>query len=283
MIAKDILRTFFRLYPHQPATAFWRGVEITALTHRGIPAGRGLDLGCGDGILTSVILGKTGPRDLVGVDLDPLETSLASRFSFYSAVHTCAADDIPEQDASFDFVISNSVLEHIPVVEPVIEEIHRLLRPGGRFLFTVPAGGFHRNLRGPTDRSQSRSDYLQEIDERLAHFHYRDPSEWRTLCGGIGLIIDFCEGYFDEWETRRWETLSRYTGGMLYRAFRRRHSPIEIQRRLGARDTRFQFKLPSFASELLARATTHGLPATQTPWVPATQASCLLVEGHRPP
>jgi SAM-dependent methyltransferase len=39
-------------------------------------------------------------------------------------------------------VVSNSVLEHIPDVGPVIAEIGRVLRPAGRFIFCVPGDRF---------------------------------------------------------------------------------------------------------------------------------------------
>jgi SAM-dependent methyltransferase len=41
-------------------------------------------------------------------------------------------------DASLDVIISQEVLEHVPDVDPAIAESARVLRPGGRFLFTVP-------------------------------------------------------------------------------------------------------------------------------------------------
>lgn len=40
--------------------------------------------------------------------------------------------------ASLDVIISQEVLEHVPEIEPAIAEAARVLRPGGRYLFTVP-------------------------------------------------------------------------------------------------------------------------------------------------
>jgi SAM-dependent methyltransferase len=283
MMNSELLTSFISAYPAQPATAYWRAIEIGALVRHGLPAGRGLDLGCGDGILTGIILRHAGERTLVGVDIDPLETEAAKRFPFYERVHTCAADAIPEPDASFDFVLSNSVLEHIPNLEGTIAEIARLLRPGGRFVFTVPGPGFHRNLRGSILPGADRTTYLDELDRRLAHYHYLSPSDWEAVCGRNGLALDMCEGYLDARETRRWENLSRVTGGLLYKIFGQTKRPIEIQRSIGVRTLQNKSSLPTPIARTMGRIVSVGVPVDRNgaTWLEADRASCLLIEGHR--
>jgi SAM-dependent methyltransferase len=280
---RELLTSFVGAYPAQPATAFWRAIEIGVLARRGLPGGLGLDLGCGDGILTDILLRQIGPRTLVGVDLDPLETQAAARFPFYRRVHTCSGDDIPEPDASFDFVLSNSVLEHIPELEATIAEIARLLRKDGRFLFTVPGPGFHANLAGSVLPFVDRTSYLGTIDRRLAHHHYLSPADWDDICRRNGLVVDHCRGYLDGRETRRWETLSRVTGGLLYSLFGEIRRPIEIQRRLGARDLQNKTRLPVPMARAVARLLSMGVPvdANAATWIEPQFASCFLVEGHR--
>ena len=280
----DLFTTFTARYPAQPATAFWRALEIEALASRKIPTrGIGLDLGCGDGILTDILLERIGPRRLVGIDIDPLETAAAKNFEFYERIHTCSADAIPEADASFDYVISNSVLEHIPPLEGTIGEVGRLLRPGGRFYFTVPCPGFRANLAGSALPWRDRESYLEELDRRLAHFHYLSQDEWRDLLNRHGLELDECLGYLDRAETRRWERLSRFTGGLLYSVFGGGARPIEIQRKIGVRGLQNSLRLPDFVARPLGRIMRSGLGiATGQPrFCDVEHASCLLIEGHR--
>lgn len=283
MSKMNLFGTFTAAYPAQPATAFWRAIEIGALASRDIPGGLGLDLGCGDGLLTRILLDQIGPRRLVGIDLDPLETGAAKRFPFYEEVHTCSADAMPLADERFDFVISNSVLEHIPPLEGTIAEVGRVLKPGGRFYFTVPGPAFHANLAGSLLPWANREAYLDRLDKRLAHFHYLSQAEWAAMLGRHGLKLDSCLGYLDRRETRRWETLSRMTGGLFYSIFGNRARPIEIQRKLGVRKLQNKGGLPGAVARPMARAMRAGVPvATATPrWTELDRASCLLIEGHR--
>jgi SAM-dependent methyltransferase len=278
---KNLLERFISAYPAQPATAYWRSIEIGCLVRHGLPEGLGLDLGCGDGILTDVLLSFAGRRKLVGVDIDPLEVEAARRFSFYERVHACPAQAIPEQASSFDFAISNSVLEHIPDLEGVIAELARVLKPQGPFLFTVPGPGFHRNLAGALLPGIPCQRYLENLDRRLAHYHYLPPEDWKRLCAKHGLIVESCVGYLDKAQTRRWETLSRLTGGLFYTLFGRRQRPIDIQRRLGARSLQNRFRLPQFLARILSRLISLGLKAPEQTWLPPEEASCLLVIGKR--
>lgn len=283
MTNAELLTTFVAAYPAQPATAYWRAIEIGALAHYGLPEGFGLDLGCGDGILTDILLSETGPRDLVGIDLDQLEIEAARKFPFYKRLHNAPGDCIPEADGTFDFILSNSVLEHIPNLEPIIAEASRVLRSGGKFLFTVPAPPFHDNLSGPLIPNVSRASYLETLDRRIAHLNYLSSSQWQDLVEAHGMKIDTCLGYFDERQTRRWETLSRMTGGLFYSVFGRTRRPIEIQRSLGLRAFQNRSQTPRFIASALSKLVELGAPvdAHDAHWIAPEAASCLLFCGSK--
>lgn len=50
--------------------------------------------------------------------------------------------DIPVPDGSFDMVLCTEVLEHVPEPIKAVQEIGRILKPGGRLLLTAPLGSF---------------------------------------------------------------------------------------------------------------------------------------------
>lgn len=228
----SLFARFLRESPFQPATDLWRSIEIAYVANRGLPRGRGLDVGCGDGHLMAILLEAVGQRpELVGVDIDPEEVARARQFGIYSDIHITSADSIPESDTSFDWAFSNSVLEHVQPIEGTLAEVARVLRPGSSFILTVPSVDFHACLRGPIRGSRAR--YLAEIDRRCAHLRYWTDEEWRSALGRHGFEMETCEGYLNQAEVRRWEAISGLTAGILFRLSGRH--PLQIQRGLGMR------------------------------------------------
>ncbi len=265
--------SFLRDYPFQPATALWRAVEVGQLLDRGLPQGRGLDLGCGDGLLTRIVLDRAGPGDLVGVDPDPAEAAQARKLGIYTFVHAVSGDRVPEHDASFDWVLSNSVLEHIDDIETVLAEVARLLRPGGELIFTVPGPDFHACLRGPVMPGVSREAYLSHLDQRLAHRRYWSRDEWESALSGHGMHVEEASSYLTAAEVRRWESISRITAGLLYALARGRRQPIEIQRTLGMR--RAGRQMPAGLARIVAAAVSAGLNGGTM----GSKFGCLLVSA----
>jgi SAM-dependent methyltransferase len=271
---ETLLPRFLRAYPYQPATAFWRAYEISHLASLALPEGLGLDLGCGDGLLTGIVLELTGPRTLIGVDLDPEEVRLAEHLGIYERVHATPASEIPEPDSSVDWILSNSVLEHIDPLAPVLDEVARLLRTGGRFIFTVPSQPFHEFLRGPLRPGASRARYLEQLDRRLAHRAYLAEEGWSALLAAHGLRLERATSYLSRRQTRRWETISRLTAGVLYSLWGRRSAPIDIQRRLGVR--RAGRLMPAPLAAILGRLLRVGIDSRDT-----GPGSCLLIVASK--
>ena len=272
---RALLRKLLSENPFQPATSWWRAVELAAVIRHGLPAGEGLDLGCGDGKLMRILLDAANASpSLVGVDVDPLETRDALESGVYRRVHTVPGERIPEADASFDFVYSNSVLEHIDDIEPVIAEVSRLLRPAGTFLFTVPGAGFHDCLAGPLLGRGGRARYLEQIDRRCAHRRYWGEAQWRACLERHGIEPVRTLEYLSAPEVQRWETLSRFTAGVLYAVVGQRMQPIEIQRALRLRKR--GVRLPAWLAAPLA-----GAIAARVGTQRGERFGCLLVEARK--
>jgi len=97
-----------------------------------------LDLGCGAGTDLLIAAQMTGPGGrAVGVDMTPamLARARASARALgldHLEVHEGLIEALPLPDASVDVVISNGVIDLVPDKDAVLDEIDRVLRPGGR-------------------------------------------------------------------------------------------------------------------------------------------------------
>jgi arsenite methyltransferase len=97
-----------------------------------------LDLGCGAGTDLLIAAQMTGPSGrAIGVDMTPemLERARASARAMGLAnveLHEALIEALPVDAASVDVVVSNGVIDLVPDKQAVLDEIDRVLRPGGR-------------------------------------------------------------------------------------------------------------------------------------------------------
>jgi arsenite methyltransferase len=97
-----------------------------------------LDVGCGagmDSLVAAQMVGATG--SVTGIDMTPemvakARGSIAEMGLGNVTVVEGSAEHLPFDDASFDVVISNGVIDLVPDKDAVFSEITRVLRPGGR-------------------------------------------------------------------------------------------------------------------------------------------------------
>jgi SAM-dependent methyltransferase len=284
MLDRRLLRLALAFGPHQPATCLWRAIEIGHLVRSGVmpSSGRGLDLGCGDGRVMWLIAEELRPSwRLVGVDADPREIELAGQLGLYATLHAVGGERIPEPDGSFDFALANSVLEHIAAVGDVLDEIARLLRPGGLFVLTVPTSRVHEFLAGPTvlgrlaTGARDRAAYMAAIDRRVMHVNVWDEGRWRAEIESRGLETVHASTYLSPRELRRWEALANLTAGLLVRASGGA-TPIAIQRTLGVRRSRPPLWIRG-PGTILGRAAALGLAGRGD----ARSGTCLLLAARK--
>jgi SAM-dependent methyltransferase len=98
-----------------------------------------LDYGCYDGWMTPRYL-KMKPRSITGLDIS--ETAIAQATASHGDNGKFYAGDahrMPFPDESFDLVVGRSILHHLDL-KLALEEIRRVLRPGGSAIFMEPLG-----------------------------------------------------------------------------------------------------------------------------------------------
>jgi ubiquinone/menaquinone biosynthesis C-methylase UbiE len=158
-----------------------RHFDVTALPsllERSLPPGplAFADFGCGDGPLFGALADRgfiSSEQPVYGVDLEPARLArVAARFPWIETV-VASADSVPAvRDGALDFVCSTMVLEHVPDERAYLDEIRRVLRPGGRaYLTTVfkrPWAWYFRKRDGESVLDTSHLREYTDLDEFTA-------------------------------------------------------------------------------------------------------------------
>ena len=100
-----------------------------------------LDYGCGAGAL--VAAGRAAGLDISGADVfyggSAARAEAAAAGLLGTTVREIVNGRIPFDDAVFDLVVNNQVMEHVADLDATLGEIHRVLKPGGLILSLFPA------------------------------------------------------------------------------------------------------------------------------------------------
>lgn len=120
-----------------------RGPHLRAMIRRHFPADRDavvLDLGCGHGTIVEFAR-RAGYRHVTGVDRSPDQVREAKRLGIAGVEEGDLFESIARAPSdSLDLVICFDVIEHLTRAEllPLVDEVLRVLKPGGRWLIHSP-------------------------------------------------------------------------------------------------------------------------------------------------
>jgi len=123
-----------------------RDMAVACVRSIATPNLRVIDLGCGAGPVLSAL--RQDGVDVVGLDysedmLENARSRLRSAGLSDSNLFQGDCRNVPYPEASFDVVVCLGVISYLEHYEPVLDEIHRLLKPGGTALIS------YRNVFNP--------------------------------------------------------------------------------------------------------------------------------------
>jgi len=170
--------------------AMIRVVECLLVGSEDFP-GPTLDVGCGDGHFAAACLGR---QLEAGIDPNPESATEAARSGAYRLVLNGSAAQLPFPDGSFNSVVSNCVLEHIPPLAETLGEIDRVLRPGGKLVITVPSERFADSLFWPqalraVGLHGPAAAYGRWFNVISRHFHTYSQEGWTARLEAAGLTV----------------------------------------------------------------------------------------------
>ena len=170
------------------------------------PGERVLNIGVGSGVLERIAAAK-------GVDiwaLDPSDRAIARvrrELDLGERAQAGYSQDMPFPAKQFDAVVMSEVVEHLDldILDQTLAEVSRVLRPGGRFIGTVPA-------RERLEESEVVCPHCQHHFHRWGHRSSFNVASMRALLEPRFEIETVHERFFNEWDSVGW---NRRLGGLV--------------------------------------------------------------------
>jgi len=198
----DILYGFLDKFWFAPSDGLLRAIETNLWNLYSFKNKKVLAIGIGDGRYDSLIFRKQKKID-VGIDNDVNSINLARQNKLYKKVCLESAEHLSFKSNSFDLVISNSTFEHIKNDQKAIYESSRVLKKGGKLIFSVPTDNLEKIFKkiGITKKE------IKWFNQRVFHFHYRNLEEWKKILYKNGLKINKYYFYMDMKLLKTWWSL----------------------------------------------------------------------------
>lgn len=203
------LREYFRLQQFDPGPpglflnpfylarrGLWRAIAAAAGSLRG----RLLDVGCGSKPYRRLFHVET----YVGLDID---SEASRRRGVADALYD--GKRFPFEDGSFDAILCNQVLEHVFNPNEFLDEIRRVLAPGGRMLLTVPFVWDEHEQ--PWDYARYSSFGLRALLER----HGLRVIEQHKLLDDASVLFQLLNAYLFKVTRTPWVVLNLATNAVL--------------------------------------------------------------------
>ncbi|NGZ05601.1 MAG: class I SAM-dependent methyltransferase [Magnetococcales bacterium] len=156
--------------------------ERAVLFQKWIGSGQSvLDLGCRDGRLTRHY---ASGNQVTGCDIDAQALQQAAELYGIQTRQVDLNGSLPFASGAFDVVVLAEVLEHLPYPMVTLAEIHRVLKPEGRFVGNVPLA-YHLVDRWKVLRGKKLS-----MAGDKTHLQFYQYQELVVLLRAVGFVMD---------------------------------------------------------------------------------------------
>ena len=155
----------------------------------GQPERKLLEMGCGLGHLLGLL---QDDFHCVGIDLIDYSIEQTHLNAPKAEAFQMSADDLSAFESnSFSVVVALHLVEHLPNPEHTIQQVNRILKPGGLWLFATPHPDY--SMRRFKDRDNDA------IGKDKTHINVHPPQQWRAWCeqNGFKMLKHFGDGLWD--------------------------------------------------------------------------------------
>jgi len=172
---------YHKMYETEEEHWWFRGkfaIALMLLARAKAPGKRVLDIGCGTGLFSKLLMEKG--YEVTSLDSSPVALDYSRRRGLARLV-TGDALKLPFPDNSFDVAFALDILEHIEDEDAALREWKRILKPNGVLIVFVPTFSF---LWGPQDEKlEHKRRYIKEsLRRKLESFLFVEKiSYFNTL------------------------------------------------------------------------------------------------------
>jgi len=139
---------------------------------------RVLELGCARGAVVKRVQAVAPETYGIDINREAIEHGLCDKLA------VMPADNLRFADESFDKLYSFHTIEHVSLLKNALQEMARVLKPGGRALLVYPA----EPIRGMFALVASLIMFGHPFKARAIHVYKLTPTKLRELIKGTGLI-----------------------------------------------------------------------------------------------
>lgn len=179
--------------------------RLVALAECG-PTVDALDIATGAGHTAKAIAPRVAHVVLSDLTPEMLDTSRAEMEC--AGIHNVSfrvadAEDLPFPSESFDLVTCRIAPHHFPNVAKSVEEVARVLRPGGLYML----------IDSTSPEDPTLDSFLNELERRRDKTHIRSwtKNEWNSMLTHAGLHVQSSEDFPKRHDFADWTTRSRMT------------------------------------------------------------------------
>jgi ubiquinone/menaquinone biosynthesis C-methylase UbiE len=174
-IRDDFLRIWLDRLPKKYRLLEW--FDHWYPSRSAVRGGRTLEVGIGIG---TQLRYEPLDQQYSAIDLrEQMVATVRSRYPHIDARTADAQEELPWDDATFDRVLAIHCLEHMPNLPAALDEISRVMKPGGRLSVCIPCEGglLHRFAREISARPLFEKRYGTSYDWLVATEHCNLPHE----------------------------------------------------------------------------------------------------------
>jgi SAM-dependent methyltransferase len=143
-----------------------------------------LDVGCGAGNMAKAIKRERPDLEVFGVDVSRASIAAARRQPGGVDFRLGEGEKLPFADASLDAVTMFDVLEHFELPVRALDEVARVLKPGGVFHIALPLEDQPWTLY----RLLTRRGWQAKV-RQCGHLHFFSNDSFKTMAGAAGLPV----------------------------------------------------------------------------------------------